>query len=331
MRRPSTHLAATLGLTVAILWVALSASAQSLGKVPHIGYLWLGPEGSDRATMKPGFQQGLRELGYQEGRDIIIEYRYADGSGEKLRQLVADTVASKVDIILAAGVIVATTVKEATTNIPVVAVAGDPIASGLVDSLAHPGGNITGLSAMVPEFGGKFTQLLHEIVPDAVRIGVLWNPLNGASQTLVREIRDATAHFGLNLKLYEVRQPGDFQAVFDAIAEQSPDALMVDTDVLLISQRKGIADFAAAHRLSAVYGLREFAEAGGLISYGPSTFDLWRRAARYVDQILKGLKPADLPVEQPTKFELVINLKTANALGLTIPPLVLARADEVIE
>src|SRR5215469_2445937 len=262
MRRPSTHLAATLGLTVAILWVALSASAQSLGKVPHIGYLWLGPEGSDRATMKPGFQQGLRELGYQEGRDIIIEYRYADGSVEKLRQLVADAVASKVEIILAAGVIVATTVKEATTNIPVVAVAGDPIASGLVDSLAHPGGNITGLSAMVPEFGGKFTQLLHEMVPHAARVGVLWNPLNGASQTLVQEIRDATAHFGLNLKLYEVRPPGDFQTVFDAIAEQSPDALMVDTDVLLISHRKDIADFAVAHRLPAVYGLREFADAG---------------------------------------------------------------------
>jgi putative ABC transport system substrate-binding protein len=281
--------------------------------------------------MKPGLQQGLRELGYREGFDIVVEYRYADGSIERLRELIADTIASKVDIILAAGVIVATAVKEATTTIPVVAAAGDPIASGLVNSLAHPGGNITGLSAMVPEFGGKFTELLHEMVPEAVRIGVLWNPLNGASQTLVQAIRDAAAHFGLNLKLYEARQPGDFQTAFDAIAEQRLDGLLVDTDVLLISHRKSIVEFAAVHRLPAVYGLREFTEAGGLLSYGPSTFDLWRRAATYIDKILKGAKPADLPVEQPTKFELVINLKTAAALGLTIPYRVLGVADEVIE
>jgi putative ABC transport system substrate-binding protein len=304
-------------LALAALLAALPAGAETPGRVPHIAYLWFGAEGSDRATMKPGFQQGLRELGYHEGHDIVIEYRYADGNIERLHELVADTVASKVDIILAAGVIVATAVKQATTAIPVVMAAGDPIASGLVASLARPGGNITGFSAMVPEFGGKFVELLHEVAPSAVRTAVLWNPLNAASQDLVRAMREGADRLGLSLLLDEVRQLGDFQVAFAAISEQNPDALIIDTDVLLISQRKSIVEFAAARRLPAVYGLREFAEAGGLISYGPSTFDIWRRAAGHVDRILKGAKPADLPVEQPTKFELVVNLKTANALGLT--------------
>jgi putative ABC transport system substrate-binding protein len=325
----STRLVATLGLTIAILWVALSAPAQTT-KVPHIGYIWIGAEGSDRVT-RPGLQRGLRELGYEEGRDILIEFRYADGSIERLRELVADTVASRVDIIVVPGVVVADAVKRATKTIPVVALVGDPLASGLVASLARPGGNITGFSSMVPEYGGKLVELLHQVVPNATRVGVLWNPLNAASRELVQAIRDAAPRLGFSLQWNEVRQRTDFPAAFEVIANQGPDALIVDTGVVLISQRKSILEFAAGQRLPAMYGLREFTDDGGLISFGADTFELARLAAGYVDKILKGAKPADLPVQQPTKFELVVNLKTAQQLGLTVPASILARADEVIE
>jgi putative ABC transport system substrate-binding protein len=222
-------------------------------------------------------------------------------------------------------------VKQATTTIPVVALVGDPLASGLVASLARPGGNITGFSAMVPDYGGKLVELLHELVPNATRVAVLWNPLNGASRHLVQAIRDAVAYLGLSATLQEVRQAADFSPAFDALTGQQPNALIVDTDVVLISQRKSIIEYTAAHRLPAVYGLREFVDDGGLMSFGADTVELARLAAGYVNKILKGAKPADLPVQQPTKFQLIVNLKTAKALGLTIPPLVLARADEVIE
>jgi ABC-type uncharacterized transport system substrate-binding protein len=304
--------------------------AQTPGRVPHVGYIWMGAEGSDRAT-RPGLQKGLRELGYQDGRDIVIEYRYAQGNIERLRELVADTVGSGVDIIVVPGLIVAEAVKQATTTIPVVALVGDPLASGLVASLARPGGNITGFSSMVPDYGGKLVELLHELMPNATRVAVLWNPLNGASRHLVQAIRDAVAHLGLSATLQEVRQAADFSPAFDALTGQQPNALIVDTDVVLISQRKPIIEYTAAHRLPAVYGLREFVDAGGLMSFGADTVELARLAAGYVIKILKGAKPADLPVQQPTKFELIVNLKTARALGLTIPPLILARADEVIE
>jgi putative ABC transport system substrate-binding protein len=184
---------------------------------------------------------------------------------------------------------------------------------------------------MVPEYGGKLVELLHGLVPNATRVALLWNPLNAASRDLVQAIREGAARLGLSLQSNEVRQRADFPAAFEAIANQSPDALIVDTDVVLISQRKGIIEFAAGHRLPAVYGLREFTDDGGLISFGADTFELARLAAGYVDRILKGAKPADLPVQQPTKFQLVVNLKTARALDLAIAPLILARADEVIE
>jgi putative ABC transport system substrate-binding protein len=311
-------------------WV-LAAGAQQPGKVSHIGYIWFGPEGSDKATMLPGFQQGLRELGYQEGGNIVIEYRYADNRMERLHELVDETVTDRVDVILAVGVIVADAVKRATATIPVVVVTGDPVASGLVASLARPGGNITGFSFVVAEFGGKWVELLHELAPRATRISMLWNPVNAASQVLVRGTREAAERFDLTLQLDEVRRAEDLPAAFAAITEQAPDALIMDTDAVLFSHHREIIEFAAAHRLPTAYGLREFAEAGGLFSYGPNAFDIWRRVAGYIDKILKGAKPADLPIQQPTKFELVINLKTAKALGLAIPPLLLARADEVIE
>jgi putative ABC transport system substrate-binding protein len=319
-----------LAVVLIVLSGAFAAGAQSQNRVPRIGYIWIGAEGSDRVT-RPGLQQGLRELGYQEGRDILIEYRYADSSIERLRELVADTVASNVDIIVVPGVIVADTVKRATITIPVVALVGDPLASGLVASLARPGGNITGFSSTVPEYGGKLVELLHQLVPNATRVAVLWNPLNAASRELVQALREAAPLLGLSLQWNEVRQRTDFPAAFEVIANQGPDALIVDTDVVLISQRKSILDFAAGNRLPAIYGLREFTDDGGLISFGADTFELARLAAGYVDKILKGAKPANLPVQQPTKFQLVINLRTAKALGLTIPPLILARADEVIE
>jgi putative ABC transport system substrate-binding protein len=333
IRRPSVKpmLAASLALTFAVLSGVLSASAQTTGKVPHIGYLWLGAEGSDSTTTLPGLQQGLRELGYREGGNIVIEYRYAAGSSERLRELIADMVASKVDIIVAPGVIVADAVKQATTIVPVVAVTADPVGSRLVASLARPGGNITGFSFIVTEFGGKWVELLHELAPQVTRLAMLWNPLNAASRDLVQAVRQASGSLGLTLLSNEAGQPEDLPKAFDAIVEQKPDAMIIDTDALILSHRKSIVEFAAAHGLPAMYGLRAFVDEGGLISYGPNPFDIWRRVAGYVDKILKGAKPADLPIQQPTKFELVINLKTAKALGLTIPPSILARVDEVIE
>ena len=315
----------------AILFCGLSVAAQTAAKIPHIGYLWLGTEGSDAATTLPGFKQGLRELGYREGGDIVIEYRYAVGSRESLRELIADLVARKVDIIIAPGVIVADAVKQATASIPVVAVTADPVGSGLVASLARPGGNITGFSFIVTEFGGKWVQLLHELGTHATRVAMLWNPLNAASPDLFQAVRQASSSLGLTLLSDEAGQPEDLPKALDAIAEQKPDAMIIDTDALILSHRQSILAFAAAHGLPAMYGLREFVDEGGLISYGPSPFDIWRRVAGYVDKILKGAKAADLPVQQPTKFELVVNLKTAAALGLIVPSSVLARADEVIE
>jgi len=281
--------------------------------------------------MLPGFRQGLRELGYQEGGNIVIEYRYADNSMERLHELVGETVAGRVDVILAVGVIVADAVKQANTTIPVVLVTADPVGSGLVASLARPGGNITGFSFIVTEFGGKWVELLHELVPHASRVAMLWNPLNAASRDLVQAVRQASGSLGLTLLSDEAGRPEDLPKAFDAIVEQKPDAMIIDTDALILSHRQSILAFAAAHGLPAMYGLREFVAEGGLISYGPSPFDVWRRVAGYVDKILKGAKPADLPIQQPTKFELVVNLKTAAALDLTVPFSVLARADEVIE
>jgi putative tryptophan/tyrosine transport system substrate-binding protein len=324
-------LAASLALTLAVLLGALSAGAQTTAKVPRIGYLWLGAEGSESAS-RLGLQQGLRELGYHEGSDIVIEYRYADGDVERLRELVSDLVASKVDVIFAAGTIVTDAVKRATTTIPVVATTGDPVRSGFVASLARPGGNITGLSVTAgPELAGKYLELLHDLAPRAARVAVLWVPLSSHSQNAVQAMREAAGALSLSLLSYEVRRPADFALALDAIAEQKPDALITDGDPLTVSHRKSIVEFAAVHRLPAAYGVRDFVDDGGLMSYGASIFDIARRVAGYVDKILKGAKPGDLPVEQPTKFELVVNLKTAKALGLTIPQSILARADEVIE
>ena len=237
MPRLYTRFAAPLGLTLVILWVALSSSAQTPGTRPHIGYLWLGAKGSDRATTLPGFRQGLRERGYEEGDNIVVEYGYAAGSRERLRELVADMIARKVDVIVAPGVIVADAVKQATATIPVVAVTADPVGTGLVASLARPGGNITGFSFIVTEFGGKWVELLHELAPQAIRVAMLWNPLNAASRNLVQAVREAAGSLGLTLLSDEAGQPEDLPKAFDAIVEQKPDALIIDTDALILSHR----------------------------------------------------------------------------------------------
>jgi putative ABC transport system substrate-binding protein len=291
----------------------------------------LGAEGSETSTTS-GLRAGLRELGYREGHDIIIEYSYADGSEEKLKKLAAAAIAERPDLILAPGTIVTRAIKELTSTIPVVSTTGDPVGSGFAASLARPGGNITGLSIAVgPEIAGKYVELLAEIAPGASPIAVLANAQNTVTPASVEHMRIAAKHFGLTVTVFPYQGTADFPAALAAIERAQAHALIPDTDPLTTSKRESIVAFAAEHRLPAVYGLRDFVDAGGLVSYGASIFDVWRRAATYVDRILKGTKPADLPIEQPTKFDLVINLKTAAVQGLTIPPSILARADEVIE
>ncbi len=309
----------------------LAVRAQSRPTLPHIGYLWLGAADEEDST-KRGLRQGLRDLGYVEGRDIIVDYRYADGHEERLAALVSELVAAKVDIILAPGSVVTRAVKKATTTIPVVSTTGDPVGSGFIESLSRPGSNITGLSLNVGgEIAAKNLELLLEIIPGASRIAALLNPSNPQSLVTAQALRKAAEVRGITLLFHEVRAPGDLPMAFGAIATERSDAMIVDGDPLLVSNRRSIVEFAASHRLPAMYGLRDFVDAGGFIAYGASIFEIWRRVASYVDKILKGAKPADLPVEQPTAFELVLNLQIAKALGVAIPQIILARADKLIE
>jgi putative tryptophan/tyrosine transport system substrate-binding protein len=308
----------------------LAVQAQPRAAIPHIGYLWLGAAGEEDST-KRGLRQGLQDLGYVEGRNIIGDYRYADGHEERLAALVGELIEARVDIILAPGSVVTRAVKQATASIPIVSTSGDPIGSGFIQSLGRPGGNITGLSINSGlDIAEKYLELLHEMVPDASRIATLSNTSN--LQTLTAPgVRKVAETLGITLLSHDVRSPSDLPKAFDAIATERSDAMIVEGDPLLVSHRRSIVEFAAAHRLPAMYGLRDFVDAGGLIAYGASIFGIWRRVASYVDKILKGAKPADLPVEQPTEFEVVLNLKTAKTLGLVMPQMILARADEVIE
>ena len=308
----------------------LAVQAQPRAAIPHIGYLWLGAAGEEDST-KRGLRQGLQDLGYVEGRNIIVDYRYADGHEERLAALVGELIEARVDIILAPGSVVTRAVKQATASIPIVSTSGDPIGSGFIQSLGRPGGNITGLSINSSlDIADKYLELLHEMVPDASRIATLSNTSN--PQTLTAPgVRKVAETLGITLLSHDVRSPSDLPKAFDAIATERSDAMIVEGDPLLVSHRRSIVEFAAAHRLPAMYGLRDFVDAGGLIAYGASIFGIWRRVASYVDKILKGAKPADLPVEQPTEFELVLNLKTAKTIGLVMPQMILARADEVIE
>jgi len=319
--------------TGAVLLASPRASeAQQAGKVPRIGYL-RSTSPSDRPPLLDAFRQGLRELGWVEGRNIVIDYRYAEGRFDRLPDLAAELVRLKVDIIVASPTPAAAAAKNATQTIPIVMIAvTDPVGLGLIASLARPGGNVTGLSYSVgPEIIGKQLELLKETVPKVRRVAILSNPANPSQPLSIRELKVAARSLGVQLQLLEAQGPNEFDGAFAAMATERVGALLVMSDSMLNSHRTRLADLAARSRLPAAYGLRENVEAGGLVSYGPSVRDLFRRSATYVDKILKGAKPADLPVERPTKFDLVINLKTVKALGLTIPQSLLGRADEVIQ
>ena len=279
------------------------------------------------------FRQGLRELGWIEGQNLVIEHRFAEGRAERFPDLAAALVRLRVDVIVtSSGEPAILAAKRATTTTPIVmAISGDPVETGLVASLARPGGNVTGLTILATEVAGKRLELLKEAVPRASRVAVLWNAAYPGKAFELRETQAAARVLGVSLWPVEVREPNDLPGAFSAIARAGPDALITFADPLTNTERRRIVDFAVRNRLPMISAVRPFADEGGLMTYGPNIADMCRRAATYVDKILKGAKPADLPVEQPTKFDLVINLKTAKALGLTIPPSVLLRADRVIE
>jgi len=304
--------------------------AQQPKKVPRIGFL-LATSASAQESRLRAFRQGLRELGYTEGQNIVVDVRSGEGKADRVSALAADLVGLKVDIIVTGGPQATRPAKDATGTIPIVmAFDSDPVGNGFVASLARPGGNVTGLSALSPEISGKQLELLKEIVPKLSRVAVFGNSNEPVNPQLLRELELAAGAFGVQLQHLDVLRPKDIETAFRAATKGRADALLVLPSPVLSDQRKQIADHALKSRLPAIYYRADFVEDGGLMSYATNIVDLSRRAATYVDKILKGAKPAELPVEQPTKFEFVINLKTAKQIGLTIPPNVLARADKVI-
>jgi putative tryptophan/tyrosine transport system substrate-binding protein len=319
-----------LGLTLALGLVAapLGAGAQP-AKAYRIGYL---ETSTMRARAWEAFRERLRELGYVEGQTVTLETRWAGGQVDRLPGLAAELVRLKVDVIVTAGSPAALAAKKTTASVPIVmATGGDPVGLGLVASLARPGGNVTGLTTLSRELSGKRLEMLREVLPRGTRVGMLWHRTSGIDALTRRETEEAAQVLGVPFHAHAVDGPGDFDRAFDAIVADRGGAVMVATSAMFLGHRRQLADLALKHRLPTIFAFREYAEAGGLMAYGPSYAELFQRAAGYVDRILKGARPADLPVEQPTKFELIINLKTVKALGLTIPPSVLARADELIQ
>jgi putative ABC transport system substrate-binding protein len=316
-----------------LLAAPLAARAQQAAKVPRIGYL--GRDVARGPHLPEAFRQGLRELGYVEGRNVVIEYKDAKGKSEPLPALAAELVALKVDVIVAASILPAQAARQATRTIPIVfASVGDAVEGGLVASLARPGGNVTGLSFLAPELVGKQLEFLTQSVPGVGRVAVLWQPGflgERGEKDLLKRAEVAARTLGVRPQFVEARDPADLDRAFSEMTKARPGALAVLGSSMFLSETRRLVDLAAKHRLPAEYPYREFVDVGGLMSYGANIADLYRRAATYVDKIFKGAKPADLPVEQPNKFELIINLKTAKALDLTIPPSLLQRADQVIE
>ena len=317
-------------LAMALLTTPLAAEAQPAAKIPRIGLLSsFSP--SDTVRWHQAFRQGLRDLGWVEGKNISIEYRYANGRDDHLPGLIADLVRLKVDIIVTSVTPDALAAKNATRAIPIVmASAGDPVVTGIVDSFARPGGNITGLSQISPELAGKRLELLKEIVPKLSRVAVLWNPQGTTSPLSWKEIQLPARELKVQLHSLEIRSSNDFDKAFKDATKARARALAIMPDPVFAGNLKRIAALAAKHRLPSIFHLSEFPDAGGLVSYGPDRSDQFRRAATYVDKILKGRKPSDLPVEQPMKFEFIINLQAAKQIGLTVPPNVLVRANRVI-
>jgi putative tryptophan/tyrosine transport system substrate-binding protein len=322
---PSVFVIATL------LAVAVIAEAQQPKKVPRIGYLTVPPLSANMARVE-AFRQGLRELGYVEGKNVVIEWRSADGKVERQGELAAELVRLKVDLIVTSGPTMTRSAKDASATIPIVmAQDSDPVGNGFVASLPRPGGNITGLSVLAPELSGKQLELLKEIIPKLSRVAVIGNSNEPANAKILKEIELAAGPLGVKPQPVDVLSPKDIPIGLRAATKAHADALVVLASAVLSDHRKEVANLALKSRLPAVYPESRWCDDGGLMSYGTSLTDSSRRAATYVDKILKGIKPADLPVEQPTKFEFVINLKAAKQIGLTIPPEVLARADKVIK
>jgi len=318
-------------LSTLLFALGVAVDAQQSKKVPRIGLLSpFSP--SDTAPWYQAFFQGLRDLGWVEGKNISVEYRYAEGRNDRLVDLAADLVRLRVDVIVTAVTPDALAAKNATKTIPIVmAAVGDPVVTGLVDNLARPGGNVTGLSQMNPELAGKRLELLKEIVPKLTRVTVLWNPQDQMSAISWNELSSPARSLGVQLHSSEVRNAGDFEKAFEDATRSRAGALAIMPAPVFVTNLKRIADFAAKSRLPSIFHVTEFVDVGGMLAYGPNRSDLFRRAATYVDKILKGTKPQELPVEQAMKFELVINLKTAKQIGVTIPPTMLARADRIIK
>jgi putative tryptophan/tyrosine transport system substrate-binding protein len=320
-------------LALSLLAAPLVAEAQQVAKIPRIGYL--ATSLATNPDQQEAFLRGLRDLGYVEGRNVVIEYRDAEGKLERLPALAAQLVALKVDVIVAAaGTLPALAAKQASRTLPIVFIgAGNPVTSGFVTSLARPGGNLTGLSAVTPELTSKWLELLKQAVPGVTRVAFLWQPggMGDTDKEVLKQADVAARALGMRLQLVEARGPADIDRAFSEMTRARTEALTVVSTPMFGSERTRLVDLAAKNRLPTMFSFRGYVDSGGLMSYGSNLADLFRRAATYVDKILKGAKPGDLPVEQPTTFELVINLKTARTLGLTIPPSVLSRADQVIE
>ena len=310
---------------------AWPVTARAQSKIPRIGFLGNSTAALE-ANLLDAFREGLRELGYEEGRNIIIEYRWADGKYDHFPVLVAELIAAKVDAIVTAGTPAALAVKNATTTVPLVMVAvGDPIGTGLVPSLARPGGNLTGLSSIAPDLEGKRLQLLREVTPALSYVAMFINSLNPFHVSSMKQAHEAAQAMGIKLQLHDIRKSEDLDEAFAAIRKERPDALLILADRVFLHNRERIVDFANEQRLPNVNAYKELVEVGGLMSYGPSYEDMHKRAAIYVDKILKGAKPADLPIEQPSKFTFIVNIKAAKTLGVTVPSQLLGLADQLIE
>lgn len=318
-------------LAVGILLGSLAAQAQQTRNVSRIGFLGNSTAALE-ASLVGAFREGLRDLGYVEGQNVQIEYRWAEGKYDRFPALIGELLAQKVAVLVTAGTPATLAVKKATTSVPLVMIAvGDPVGTGIVPSLNYPGGNITGLTSISTEMDAKRLELLREVVPTVSYIAVLWNAASPLQVLAEKQVQAAAQELRMKVLSLGVKTEEDIKDALTVMAREQPDALLVLADRLLLHHRALIMDFAMRHRLPGVYAYRELVEAGGLMSYGPSYADMHKRAAYFVDRILKGVKPGDLPVEQPPTFELVINLKVAKALGLTIPPSVLLRGTEVIQ
>jgi putative ABC transport system substrate-binding protein len=319
-------------LALGLFAVPLATAAQQIKKMPKAGMLSIGfPPASPDWQQRSPFWQGMRELGWREGQNITIEYRWAFERYDRLADLAAELVRLKVDVLVASDTAALHAVRQATATIPIVMLyVGDPVADGVVTSLARPGGNVTGVSCLNPELSGKLLELLKEAVPDVTRMAVLVNTGNPMRESILTDVESAARVLGVQLQVLEVGDPQEFKSAFDTAMREGAGALLVAPGLLSTRYQRRLAALTVQSRLPAIYWQRPFVEAGGLMAYGPSTDAMGRRAIAFVDKILKGTKPADLPVEQAMKFELVINLKTAKALGLTIPPKLLFQADEMI-